>query len=241
MLPEFEDPKKQITATFELLPQKNNKKTKEAGRPIYDDIEVCVIRFAGNRYTKGVFPAHEVFTRMVNPETGEEEPVTYAMHYNSQYMQFKNGDAQSVSGTPLNVLPLITPGKRLELKALAIHTVETLANIDGQAKKALGMGGNELIAQAKAYLEDASKLTSATDSAAIIEALRAEVAELKAGKAGTIEQKPADDNPFKDWEAEDLINWIAQASPDTQIDKRWGKSTLQARAAEINSKLKAAA
>jgi len=238
MLPEFADPKKQITAHFELHPVKNQAKTKMAGRPIYDDIEVCVIRIAGNRSTKGVFPAHEVFTRQMNPETGEQEEVTYAMHYNEQYRQFKSGDAQSMSGTPLTLLPLITPGKRLELKALGVHSVETLAGIDGAQLKSLGMGGRDLKNQAIAYLEQASKLVDAASQHEEIEALKARILELESGKNPTPAQT---DNPFADWEVEDLRNWLKDNAPDKAIDNRWGKAKLQELAAEVNAKLKAAA
>lgn len=239
MLPEFADPKKQISAAFKLHPMPNEARTKKEGRPIFDDIEVCVIRFAGNTKMQGVFPAHEAFTRAPNPETGYVEEVTYAMHFNAQYLQFKNGDAQSMSGTPLTMLPLVTPGKRLELKALAIHTVETLAGIDGAQLKTLGMGGRDLKNQAIAYLEQASKLTDATAVHDELEALRAEVAELRAGKSEPAKTDAA--NPFTDWESEDLVNWIQTADSNFKIDARWGKAKLQSVAAELNSKLKAAA
>jgi hypothetical protein len=238
MLPEFADPKKQITAHFELHPVKNDAKTKTAGRPVYDDMEVCVIRIAGNRSTKGVFPAHEVFTHQMNPETGEREPVTYAMHYNEQYRQFKNGDAQSMSGTPVTALPLITPAKRMELKALGIHSVETLAGIDGAQLKSLGMGGRDLKNQAIAYLEQAAKLTDTTNQREEIEALKARIAELETGKSSAPASVP---NPFADWEVDDLRNWLKDNAPDQALDMRWGKTKLQELAADVNAKLKAAA
>lgn len=242
MLPEFEDPKKQISATFELLPVKNQKKTKEAGRPIYDDVEHCVIRFAGNRLAKGVFPAHEVFTRVPDPETGDVVEMTYALMWNDQYKQFKNGDAQTVSGTPLTVLPLVTPGKRLELKAMAIHTVETLAGIDGQQLKSLGMGGRDLKVQAQAYLDNAAKLTDTSAMKDELETLRAQVASLTAGQGAETPAAAVDaNNPFADYEPEDIVNWIKTASPTTQIDGRWKKNKLMEVAADINAKLKAAA
>jgi hypothetical protein len=75
--------------------------------------------------------------------------VTYAEVYNEQYRKFKAGQQQTVSGTPLSEAPFLTEGKRRELRALNIHTVEQLAGLDGANLKTLGMGGREWKNQAR--------------------------------------------------------------------------------------------
>lgn len=239
--------KEQVVATFETLATYNPIKTKKEGRPIYDEQPVCRIRFAANKHTVGVFPAHEVFKQELN-EHGVMEGVTYAMEYNDKYLQFMAGDAQTVAGTPLGVLPLVTAGKKLELKALNIHTVEALAGLDGQNLKNLGMNGRDLKNQAVAYLEQAAGLADTANFKEALAERDAEIAEMKAQLAALMAGKapaPAatgSKSPFDDFgEDEDLRNWLREADPALAIDGRWGRAKLIALCEETNAKLRKAA
>jgi hypothetical protein len=138
---------------FKMLPVLNDGKTMKEKRPIYDDMEVCVIKFAANKQTVGVFPANESLGWIDGPD-GTRTEQTYAMKYNAQYLAFKDGAAQSQMGTPLELAPFLTPGKRLELKALNIWTIEALASLDGAPLKRLGMGGRELQREATVFLAE---------------------------------------------------------------------------------------
>lgn len=219
--------------------------SKKAGCPKYKDIECIEMRYAGNKQTVHVAPAHEVFKRDRNFSTGEVTEVTYALAYNDQYKKFKAGEAQDASGTPLAELPFLTQAKRLELKALNIHTAEALAMIDGPNLKMLGMGGRELKNQAQAYLDNAKGSVDVVNMAAQIATLQAELAALK-GQSATedpaAETDPANPNaspfasPFADWAAEDLKNWIAEQSGERPKGNP-GHATLVKRADEINAEL----
>lgn len=169
-----------IVARFytEAVPDENE--SRKAGRPIFKDEERCEIRFAANKRTTGVFPAHEVFKWGTNPESGEREQVTYAMAYADQYRKFKAGQSQDQSGTPLSELPFLSASKRLELKALNIHTAEALAALDGTPLKQLGMGGREMKNQAQAYLDKASGSADLTAMAAESAAQKQQIADLQA-------------------------------------------------------------
>lgn len=142
--------------------------SKAQGRPIFKDVEVCDIRLAGQKamYT---FPAHEP-----DPNATREagDTVTYAMNYNEQYRAFKANEVQPDGGTPLSEAPFLSEGKRRELKAMNVKTVETLAAIDGTPLKQLGMGGRELKMQAQAYLEKAAGSADVTAMAATIASLQ---------------------------------------------------------------------
>lgn len=155
-----------IHAVFSIHTIPNEAKSKAAGRPIWDEMEIVTLRFSANKQTVAVFPAHEVFKWEVNRETGVREPMTYAIAYPEQYRRFKANEAQTQSGTPLSELPFLTAGKRLELKALSIHTAEALASLDGQNLKNLGMQGREMVNQAKAYLANAAGSSNVTKLAA---------------------------------------------------------------------------
>lgn len=251
---------------FKMLSTMNEIESKKQGRPVYDDQEVCEIRFSGNKQTVGVFPAHEQCEWAVDALTQERTRITYAQKHNEQYLKFKAGEAQAAHGTPLEELPFLTQGKRLELKALNIYTAESLAALDGNPLKMLGMGGRDLKNQAQLYLDAAAKTVDLSQLAADNERLRKQVEELLAGqqlkpkagkKKGEQAAEPATDkdaagaddgklsetdpdNPFNDWDAEDITAWIKDADPAFEIDGRWGKETLVAKAKELNDKIAAA-
>jgi hypothetical protein len=230
-------------AIFKTHSTRNETKSKAAGRPIYDDIEVCELRFAANRQTVGVYPAHEVFKWHDDPESGERTPLTYALAYPDQYRKFKAGEAQVASGTPLGELPFLSQGKRLELKALNIHTAESLAALDGQALRMLGQGGRELKEKAQAYLDAATSTAVVTDQAELIAQLRARIEQLEVGRPA---ESPADsdaddkqvnsDSPFASMDPEDIVNWLTEVTKK-KPRKNLSKAELVKLADETNAEL----
>lgn len=224
----------QVVAHFRVHSIPNEAASKKAGRPIYDDIEVCDLRFPANRKTVGTFPANEIFKYDIGP-SGMNESITYAMAYSEQYKQFKAGVAQTMSGTPIEELPFLTQGKRLELKALNIYTAEQLAGLDGQPLKQLGMSGRDLKDQAQAYLNAASGSADVTRLASENAQLRDMLAQMQVqidklsaggptstvpapeGSAGDDDDAPAggttaDDaeKQFADWPDADIKEWIKE-------------------------------
>ena len=200
-----------IVPRFFVHTMPDAKATKQAGRPMFKDMECVEIRMAANKQTVAVFPAHD--TWKWDEIDGVRQPITYAMRFPEQYKRFKANEAQAMSGTPLEELPFLTQAKRSELKALSIYTAEALASLDGTPLKQLGMGGRELKNQAQAYL------SRATDSAAVTR-LAAEVEQLRAALAAT-QQTPAEPasteqatvaSPFNDMDDEALKEWIKDAS-----------------------------
>jgi len=202
-----------LVVTFRADKIKNEAKSKEAGRPIFDDIELCEIRAAGDRNTVKVFPAHAFHRWNVTPE-GEQEPETYAQRWRDQYRRFKERRDQVQEGTPLSELPFLTEAKRAELKALSIYTAETLAALDGQNLKTLGVGGRELKNQAQAYIDNASGSAEVTRMASQIAELQAQIAAMsqvttpsqitatsqaEAPKAGNDDLEAFSDDDLKDY------------------------------------------
>ncbi len=240
-----------VTPVFFLHPVKDEIATKKEGRPIFNDVEHVRIKLAANKQSVLVAPAHEVFAMEDDPAMpGEKVPMTYAMKYNAQYLAFKSGAAQSNSGTPLEMLSFLTPAKRLELKALNIHTAEALASLGGQGLKNLGMGGRDLVDKAAAYLDDAAAhagegqlVNIVAEQDAKIAALMAEIAAMKKDpldhdgdgeKGGAAPDEETVASPFNEYEDEDIRNWIKEADPALKIDLRWSRKTLIAKADEVN-------
>jgi hypothetical protein len=169
------NPDAAIVATFRQEGRKNELKSKEAGRPIYDDVEICEIRLPGSRDMKA-FPAHAFSHWDGDPLTGGQVEVTYAERFRHQYRQFKEKATQTKTGTPLELVPFLTEARRAELRALNVYTAEQLAGIDGQELKNLGPGGRDLKNRAEAYIAEAKTLVADIAKDTEIEALRARLA-----------------------------------------------------------------
>jgi hypothetical protein len=142
-----------LVALFKYLAVKNEGKSADAGRLVCDDIEVCEIRAPGSRNVS-VFPALSVSHWSGDIYGGDQVKVTYAERFAHQYRQFKAEQAQTKSGTPLSVAPFLTEGRRAEMRAQNIYTVEQLAGIDGQELKNLGINGRDLKNRALEYIEE---------------------------------------------------------------------------------------
>jgi len=203
------DPDKNIVAVFKQLSVHNEAKSKLAGRPQFDDVDVCELRYPGSRNT-GVYPATAFSHWSTDPETGEQVKVSYAERFPRQYRQFMERGTQTKSGTPLDYALFLTEARRSELRALNIYTIEALAAVDGQELKNLGPHGREAKNKAIEYLEDtdgkalARKLAQELEAAVQKNAVLEEDLKILQERAGT-------DNPdsvFDDMTTEQLRAYI---------------------------------
>lgn len=227
------DPDANAIAIFKNHAIKNAGKTATAGRPIFDDMEVCEIRFAGSR-SVSVFPATAISHWIEDPTTGEQRSITYAERFSRQYQQFKMHAAQTASGTPIDYAPFLTEARRAELRALNIYTIEQLGHIDGQELKNLGHGGREMKNQAQAYLAETAKGAPNAAMMAELEQLRAQNAILQED----LERKNANaekGSEFDGMTLEQLRNYITSQTghaPHGSLNRK----TLLRMAAEAQSK-----
>lgn len=225
-----------IVPRFFIHTTPDAKATKEAGRPMFKDMECVEVRFAANKQTVAVFPAHEVW--QWDEIDGINQPITYAMRWQDQYKRFKANEAQAMFGTPLEELPFLTQAKRSELKALSIYTAEALATLDGAPLRQLGMGGRELKTQAEAYLNRATDSAAVTRMASEIEMLKQTVADLQAQPSipSAASAHASVTSPFDDMDNEAIKEWIKDASGSRPRGNP-SKETLVQMATAINNEL----
>lgn len=172
-----------LIVTFENFPVLNEARSREANRPIYDDMEVCRIRMGGDRLQAPVFPAWAEAPGGGENAEGYIVPMTYAEKYAEQYRKFKAGEVQTKDGTPIEALTFLSAAKVKELKALNIYTAESLASLEGANLKSLGQGGLEWKTKAKAYLDNAAGSATVTKQASEIEFLKQQLEELRKERA----------------------------------------------------------
>lgn len=251
------DDEKGITPVFETRAVRNEAKSKAAGMAMYDDVEFCRIYIAGFAKEKQLdAPAHDVWSmqnRMGPDGTMERVPVTYAERFTKQYQQFKSGNSQTFSGTPLTELTSLTPAQRSMLKGLQIHTLQALAAIDGISLKQLGAGGRELKNAALAFLERAKEGALTGAVADKLSQQENEIEKLKAQLAGLANPTfpvpddvsqlapvtTADVATYETFNDDDLRNMLEAAS--IVVDGRWSRNTLITKCKELKTKAKVAA
>lgn len=159
--------------------------SKQAGRPIFKDMEVVEVRIAGDRNFAPVFPALSMWERVNDPMTAQKyncsegDELSYAERWPDQYARFKEGNIQVADGTPLDELTFLSNARRAELRALKIYTAEALAALEGKNLKVLGGDGYSFKQQAQAYLDKARGGADSYAAAAENAELRAQMETMK--------------------------------------------------------------
>lgn len=230
-----------LVVDFFVEPVHNVRKSAEEGRPIYDDVEMCRIRIAGDPKSVLVAPAH-TGSAVRDPQTNER--LTYAQLHFGPYEAFKRNEAYIGSGTPLSELPFLTASKRKELQGMSVQTAEALASLDGANLNRLGPGARELKTQAEAFI---SKATGSVE----INKLANENADLKARLEALEKMMTApavtpavaldvdiSSSPFYDWDGDTIRAWIVEQGGENPHHK-CSHSTLVAKADELNAALAA--
>lgn len=248
---------KHLAITFKEGTRHNPEESKKAGRPIFDDLETCEIRIAGDKHSVLVSGAHDyssVFKDDADPYDGNPR-YTYAELYPDHYKAFREQVSYTGSGTPLFEVSFLPKSKAQEYARLNVHTVEALAALDGRNLANLGMTARDDKEAAEAYLSAAQGTAKVMEVSRENSALKDEMSELREKMAELMAQqsKPAapaapvapvadEENPFASWSADDIRNWMKDAGgtiPGTVKKQEklaalaWahGKSREEARAA----------
>ena len=154
-----------LLVKFFMHPRLNQNKTKQAGRPIYEEIPYIQIMQPGNKDSIVIKPARAM------------ERARFPEHFR----KFEARESQdTVEGTRLDEWAGITRSQAEELKFMNVKTVEQLAHMsDSNAQNVMGL--NMLKQKAKTYLESAEKNATAekfADLEAKYEDLVAKLAEV---------------------------------------------------------------
>lgn len=129
---------KKLVAMFFRSAIKNEAKSVEAGRPIFDEVDLIKIITPGSR---------DNFIGDATPE--------YQMRFPRQWDAYKkNMDQASASGTPLNQLPWLGVGQIAEFNAMNVYTVEQLVAMPDAISQKF-MGHHAIKQRAKLYLDAA--------------------------------------------------------------------------------------
>ncbi len=128
---------KKLLVMFYKSAVKNELKSVEEGRPIFDEIDLVKILTPGSKDT---------FTG--------DATAQYQQRFPQQWARYKAGQNQELSGTPLSMVPWIGVGQLAELEAVGCKTVEHLAGMSDALSQKF-MGHHQLKQRAQQYLDAA--------------------------------------------------------------------------------------
>lgn len=129
---------KKLLVIFYQDVQKNEIKSTEQGRPIFDEIDVIKIISPGQR---------DSFVGLADEQ--------YQQRFPTQWARYKAGrDQGEGSGTPLSMLPWMSMSAVAEFKAMNCHTIEQLVGMPDSVSQRF-MGHHQLKQRAQAYLDAA--------------------------------------------------------------------------------------
>ena len=133
------DADKRLFVVFYTGTVHNEHKSIEAGRPIFDEIDLVKIITPGSK---------DSFVGDATPD--------YQARFPQQWARYKAGKDQNTSGTPLNQLPWLGQGQIAEFNAVGCHTVEQLVGMS-DALSVKFMGHHQIKQRAQAYLDAAKE------------------------------------------------------------------------------------
>ena len=142
---------------------KNEFKSKEAGRPIFDEHDFARVITPGSRDT--------IVVRVAD---GSD----YALRFPTQWARYKAGQNQDVTGTPLSQLPWMSVGQVAEFAAVGCRTVEQLVGMPDNLSQKF-MGHHQIKQRAQVYLDAAKEAAPALKLQAELEKRDMEIAELR--------------------------------------------------------------
>lgn len=162
---------------FERLPVEDKAATLAAkdGTIKYVDVDFALVT---PPYSKDTFRqrAEKWFAQMEVEASKGRLPRKWLELYQESYARWKRGEEMPLEGTPIKGWAVITPAQQKMLVGMNILTVESLAAVNDEGLRRIGMGAVELKNKAKAWLSQANDKGPLTlENAALkneIEALR---------------------------------------------------------------------
>jgi hypothetical protein len=170
---------KKLFVVFYRSTEKNATKSVEAGRPIFDEMDLIKIISPGSR---------DSFVGIATEE--------YQARFPTQWARYKNQQDQNMSGTPLNQLPWLGIGQIEELKAVNCHTVEQLVGMPDSISQKF-MGHHAIKQRAEAYLNAAKDAAPMLKLQTELDKRDEQIAELQAQMKALIASQTAQKVPNK--------------------------------------------
>ena len=131
---------KNIIAAFYMKSVRNDAKSIEENRPIFENVVYIKIQHPGER-----------LNQIDRPATNADKT-----RFERQWRSFMMNKTQIPEGTPIELLFPANPAYADTLKAMGIYTIEQGSNLSADGITNIGMHGQDLVNKCKKYLKEAS-------------------------------------------------------------------------------------
>ena len=148
---------------FYLGTRKNEQKSMDEGRPVFDTLPMVKILVPGDRNT------------VIQAKATEE----YTTRFPKQWERFTSSQSQEIQGSLLSEVPIVTRGQAEELEYFKVYTVEQLADAP-DSLSAKFPGFHDLKRKAVAYVANAKDAAAAMKLAEVNEAQANRISSLEA-------------------------------------------------------------
>ena len=129
-----------LVVVFYWKSVRNIKKSEDQKTPIFEDVE----------YVKIFRPGEQM--NQIDRPIEENDKYRFAR----QWAQFQDKRAQMPEGTPIDLLFPNHPSIADRLKSVGVYTIQQCAGLTAHAIDNIGMGGQDYVNRAKAYMESAA-------------------------------------------------------------------------------------
>jgi hypothetical protein len=146
---------------FGYQPERDDRASEKSGYPVYKDVV----------FFKCVTPGD---TKSVHFQPAKDSD---KQRFPRAWAAFQERDSKPTQGLPIEAWPQITRAQAMTLRAMHIHTVESLAEVHDGNVGVMGQQGLELRAKARAFVAQAKDTAASSAFAAENERLNSELAE----------------------------------------------------------------
>lgn len=159
------NPKESVIVYFDYVTEKNEAESDKAGTPLFDTLLIAYVSAPGLNKT-----ITAVICERKKPDGTVVPYPTAFQRYGKAIEDFKRGEqSPEMAGTPLSELTGVDAGMRASLKAIGVHTVEALADLNESVQM---MGFHKYKRMAKAFVEQRDGQAPLNKMAAELEAER---------------------------------------------------------------------
>lgn len=138
--------------TFEMRPMEDRAASAATGRFMRKDVCLAIITPAGSKDRIERVAVEWLAQTERSVEEGRM-PGEWLDLYKRKHRAFLDGQEAPVSGTSLRDWPGLSPAQYANLVSMGVTNLETLAELNEEGVRRLGMGGVDLRRRAKAFLE----------------------------------------------------------------------------------------
>lgn len=137
---------------FERRAIEDKAESLKQGKSVSKDVDFVLVTppYSKDRFE---FKVESWFKNQEQQVSNGRTPAAYLDYWKKSYQNWKNGQDAPVNGTSIKDWSAISPAQIKNLLAINILTIEDLACANDEGRRRIGMGANDLINKAKAYLQ----------------------------------------------------------------------------------------